>query len=262
MKIYLDLVMLINYVFDFVLLCSVNYILRRNSSVFKIILSSLVGTLTLLILFMKMSNFTLLLYKFLVSIIMVIMAFGFKDIKYTSKNILYFYLVSMLLGGSIYFLNSQFNYSSNGFSFTSRSLYNSYAVIIVLGLFIFFKYIKAFKSLKNHYSNYYKCKIYFNSNFLEVNAFLDTGNKLEDPYTKKSIVLIHDDRMLKEAKINPIYVPYSSLNNHGLLTCYKATKIEIGGKTFDKFLVGVSNENFFLDGIDCIINNKIMEGLK
>ena len=36
----------------------------------------------------------------------------------------------------------------------------------------------------------------------------------------------------------------------------------IDGKECDDFLVGVSEENFFMDGIECIINSKIMEGLK
>ncbi len=262
MKIYLDLVMLINCIFDLILLSSVNYILRRNTSVIRLITSSLIGTLTLLILFINMTNFELLIYKFVVSIIMIIVAFGFKDIKYTSKNVLYFYLVSMLMGGGIYFLNSQFNYSSNGLIFTSKSLYNTYGVILILGIFLYLKYLKSLQVLKTNYSNYYKCKIYFNNSALEVNAFLDTGNKLKDPYTDKSIILIHENIMLKNFKKNPIYVPYNSLNNHGLLECYKATKIEIDGKTFDKFLVGISTENFFIDGINCIINSKIMEGLK
>lgn len=263
MKIYLDLVMIINFVFDFVLLSSVNYILRRNTKVLRLLFSSLIGSLTLFILFIKMNNFILLLYKFFVSVVMLFVAFGYKDIKYMMKNILYFYLVSMLMGGGIYFLNSQFNYSSDGFKFTSKGLYNSYGVMLILGMFLFFKYMKSLKGLKTDYSNYYKCKIYFDEeNKLELNAFLDTGNKLEDPYSKRSIVLIHEDRMVKSKDIKPIYVPYNSLNNHGLLTCYKAERIEIMGKSFANFLVGVSEENFFIDGIDCIINSKVMEGLR
>ena len=97
---------------------------------------------------------------------------------------------------------------------------------------------------------------------MEVNAFLDTGNKLIDPYSNKSIVLLQDEFFKEIDDLKPLYVPYSSLNNHGLLTCYKALKIEIDGKCYDKFLVGVSNENFFIDGINCIINSQIMEGLR
>ena len=36
----------------------------------------------------------------------------------------------------------------------------------------------------------------------------------------------------------------------------------IVNKIYDKFLLGISNEKFYIDGIDCIINNSVMEGLK
>lgn len=263
MKVYIDLVMIVNFIFDFILLISVNYILRRNVKVIRLILSSLVGTITLLILFIHMSNIMLLSFKFLVSVVMVMVAFGIKDIKYILKNILYFYLVSMLLGGGIEFLNNQFSYSNEGLVFTNNGLGISYGIILIVGLFMYFKYVRAFKDLKNHYSNYYKCIIYFSDeNLVEVNAFLDTGNKLVDPYSNKSIILLHEDMLDRKDELKPLYVPYSSLNNHGLLTCYQALKIEIDGKSYDKFLVGVSHENFFIDGINCIINNQVMEGLR
>ncbi len=263
MKVYIDLVMIVNFIFDFILLCSVNYILRRNVKFIRLILGSFIGSITLLILFIKMNNFILFIFKFITSIIMIIVSFGFKDIKYCGKNILYFYLVSMLMGGGIEFLNNQFSYSNEGLVFTNKGLGISYGIVLIIGFFMYLKYVKSFKDLKNHYSNYYKCKIYFNDrDLVEVNAFLDTGNKLIDPYSNKSIVLLQDEFFKEIDDLKPLYVPYSSLNNHGLLTCYKALKIEIDGKCYDKFLVGVSNENFFIDGINCIINSQIMEGLR
>ena len=62
--------------------------------------------------------------------------------------------------------------------------------------------------------------------------------------------------------LNPIYVPYNSLNNHGLLECFKANKIVIDGKECSGFLVGISEEKMFIDGIDCILNTSLMEELK
>lgn len=242
---------------------SVNYILRRNIKMIRLTMGSLLGSITLLILFVDYNNVSMLIFKFVISIIMNIVTFGYKDSKYTFKNILYFYLVSMLLGGAIQFLDNQFSYSNDGLVFTDNGLQISYGIIIVLSFVIYFKYMKSFKDLKNNYSNYYLCKIFFdNEQSIEVSAFLDTGNKLKDPYSNKSIVLI-DKEKVGDVKIdNPLYVPYNSLNNHGLLTCYKGFRIEIDGKSFDSFLVGISDEHFYMDGIDCIINNKIMEGLR
>ncbi len=194
---------------------------------------------------------------------MILICFGYRDSKYYFKNITYFYLVSMLLGGAIQFLDNQFSYSNKGLIFTDNGLGISYSIVLIIGIFLYFKYIKSFKYLKNNYSYYYKCKIFIDdNNSIVVNAFLDTGNKLNVPYLGKSIVLVDKDMLNNINVSNPIYVPYNSLNNHGLLECYKCLKLEIDGKCSSKFLLGVSEEKFFMDGIDCIINNSVMEGLR
>lgn len=262
MKIYIDLVIFINFIFDFILLTSVNYILKRNIKLIKLIIGSLIGSITLIIMFISIPNILLLIFKFIISIIMLTITFGYKNIHYTLKNITYFYLVSMLLGGGIYFLNNQFSYSNNGLVFTYKGLGLSYIIILIISIFIFFKYLHSITLLKTNYNNYYKCKIYLkDNNLIEVNAFLDTGNHLIDPYTKKSIIII-DENLYDFSKYNPILVPYHTLNNEGLLTCYQGDYLEIEGRCCHSFLIGISNNNLLSDGINCIINNKIMEELK
>ena len=52
------------------------------------------------------------------------------------------------------------------------------------------------------------------SGYLDVNAFLDTGNKLYVPYLGKSIVLV-DKELIKDIKMKGvIYVPYNSLETY------------------------------------------------
>ena len=263
MKIYLDLVLLLNFLFDLILLISVNYILRRNVKLLRILLGSLVGEISLLLLFIEMNDTIFFLFKFIISLVMIYVCFGYRDCKYYFKNVTYFYLVSMLLGGAIQFLDNQFSYSNNGLVFTDNGLGISYVIVLVVGVFLYFKYIKSFKEFSNNYGYYYRCKIYIDdSNVVEVNAFLDTGNKLYIPYLGKVIVLVDRDKIKNIGLDKPIYVPFNSLNNNGLLECYKCKCLEIGGRYYDRFLLGISNEKFYMDGIDCIINNSVMEGLK
>lgn len=263
MKVYVDLVFILNFLIDFILLLSVNYILRRNIKWWRLVIGSLLGSITLFIMFIRMNNIIFILFKLFTSFFIIIVSFGFKDIKYTFKNVLYFYLVSMLLGGGIEFLDNQFKYTNYGLVFVDNGLSISYGIVFTIGLFIFFKYMKCFKELKNNYSNYFKCKVFFdNEQSIILNAFLDTGNKLKDPYTNKSIILVDKNKISDIRVRSPVYVPFNSLNTHGLLTCYKGFKIEINGMQYDKFLIGVSDEHFYMDGIECILNSTIMEGLK
>ena len=67
MTIYLDLVFLLNLFFDFLLLLTVNNTLRRNASLKRIFLGSLIGSLTILLLFLPMPNTFLFLFKILLN---------------------------------------------------------------------------------------------------------------------------------------------------------------------------------------------------
>ena len=55
-------------------------------------------------------------------------------------------------------------------------------------------------------------------------------------------------------------MPYDTLNNHGFLKCLVPDKIFIQGVGYKKnFLVGISNEKIKMDGIDCILHDKLIE---
>ena len=86
MKIYLDLIWLINFLFDLILLFSVGIILRRNTSLKKIVLGALAGSLTIFVLFIEISSFTLFIIKIIISILMVLITFGYRDIRYIGRN--------------------------------------------------------------------------------------------------------------------------------------------------------------------------------
>ena len=96
---------------------------------------------------------------------------------------------------------------------------------------------------------------------MTLNAFLDTGNKLKDPVTNKAIILVEKEHLKKVNIRSPIYVPYNSLNNHGLLKCISPKEVEINGVSSKKYLIGISEKKFHIDGINCILNSKCLEDL-
>ena len=166
------------------------------------------------------------------------------------------------MGGVVYFFDSQFMWGESGLLSVENGLFK-YLIIVIISILCIYFYLFKFKDIKNNYSSYYNCFIYLdNDNYLKLSGFLDTGNKLKDPYSNKNIVLINRNVLGKFKVCNPVYVPYNSLNNHGLLECIKVNKIVIDGKESDDFLLGISEEKMFIDGIDCILNTSLMEGLR
>ena len=63
MKIYLDYVFFINFIFDFILLFTTKVLLKRNVKIKRIILGSFIGTFSIFILFISMPSFIFFLSK-------------------------------------------------------------------------------------------------------------------------------------------------------------------------------------------------------
>lgn len=261
MKVYLDLIFITNFLFDFIILLAVSFILKRNTKLYKILLGSLFGSITLLILFVRMNNIELFIFKFIISIFMTLITFNYRDLRYTLKNIYYLYLISIILGGFLYFINIQISTSNKGLLFVTSDISLNVFISIVLSIIMLWSYIKQMKELKTNNNKYYKiCIEFLDKTKCYMNAFLDTGNKLIDPYKKRSIILVNDNLINEKLKEKIVLVPYYTTSGEGLLKCIKISKIYIDGVLCKKrCLIGLTN-NIKLDGVDCILNEKMLEG--
>ena len=128
MTVYVDLVFFLNLFFDFLLLLTVNNTLKRNTSLKRIFLGALVGSITIFTLFLSISSILLFLFKIVLSILMCTISFGIKDKKYVIQNLSYFYMTSTVLGGFLYFLNLTFAESHYGliFSYFTRKRWSTF----------------------------------------------------------------------------------------------------------------------------------------
>ena len=263
MIVYIDLVFLINFILDLLLLLTINIALKRYSKIKRLILGALFGSISLLYLFIPLNQVLLFIFKIVMSIIMCIIAFGYKNFKYTIYNIIYLYMTSIILGGFLYYLKIEFSYSNKGFVFYYEGLAINYIFLLIISpliLYVFIKSIRALKEIKNYY---YKVKIVFSNNYeITLSGFLDTGNKLIDPVTNKPIILINKKKTKGKVPIrSPMYIPFNSLNHHGLLECIKPKYLEINNKELKNYLIGLSDTSFKLNGIECLLNYRILEDL-
>ena len=185
---------------------------------------------------------------------MCIISFGLKDSKYFIQNLGYLYMTSTVLGGFLYFLNLTFAESHYGLVFSYESISVNYLFLVIFSPVMLYIYVKQRKSVVC-YGQYYRAVIHFlNGGSIEVNSYLDTGNKLIDPVTKKKIVIVNEKKIPKNVRKQIIYVPYNTLNYHGLMKCFKIDSLEINGKMSKNYLVGISEGELLRDGVDCILN--------
>lgn len=256
MKVYIDVILFINIFFDFLLLLSVSLILRRNAKLYRIILGSLIGGLSILFLFLNISKVTLFFLKLIIAILMILITFSYKDLRYTLKNLVFLYISSIVLGGALYFINIEFSYKNNGIVFYNNGYSVNIITILITSPILIYLYIKNMKDIKNNYSKYYKTNIYFKSNhFIELTGYMDTGNNLTDPYKKRMIILVSKEKVSKYIKNErKLLVPYNGVSN-GLLSCIRINYVKINDKIFKNVLLGLIDDKIYIDGADIILNN-------
>lgn len=246
MKMYIDLFFIFNVIMDYIIIMSTSILLKRRTSYIRMILSSLLGGISSLVLFTSLNKIVIEIVSI---VIMVLISFGYKDIRYLIKNILYMYILSTLLGGIIYLFNIK----------VSNSMFLTYLIIIVISIEVMILYIKENKKMRSIYNNYYKVDIYFKDREkLSLIGFIDTGNNLYDPYKKRPVIIV-PNKYIKEDKY--ILVPYHTINGNGLLKCIKPDIIFIDGIGYKgNILIGFSDSFNFGDGVDVILHKDIMKG--
>ena len=257
MKIYLDLVMILNFFIDFILLITVSLILKRNAKITRIILGAFVGGLSILFLFFDINSIVLFLFKLIISVLMILITFGFKTTKYTLVNLLYLYMSSIILGGFLYLLNLEFSYKHIGIIFFNNGLSINFVFLIIFSPLILYIYIKQTKNLRYNYSNYYNVEIMNNNKTYNYIAYMDSGNVLVDKLTNKKVILIDKRKLLFNIKEFRL-IPYMGVNGSNMIKVVKIDKLLFNNKVYSDVLLGIMDK-ISLDGVDIILNRKLFE---
>ncbi len=253
MTIYVDVVLLLNFIIDLLLLFSVDILLKRFAKKRRIVVGALVGSLSTLLLFLVKGQTFLIVYKLVTSIVLVIISFGYKSFSYFKDNLFWLYVVSIILGGSIYLINDDVTFKNNALVFSTKAFIINFVILFGFGFFIVYKYIKLMKNYKLDYHNYMSVDIYFNNDVISDVGFLDTGNNLKDPVCGKPIILV--DKSMFNGDVFGYLVPFKGLNSSGLLKVFKPDKVYVDKKRVNAS-IGVGSVSY--KGIKIILNKEAL----
>ena len=247
MTIYLDLLFTLNFIYDFLILMTVSITLKRNINMRRIILGALFGAISTFIILLKINKYILLIIKVLSGLLMILITYSYKNIKYTLENILYLYMCSVILAGFLYFLKIEFNNMS-------------YLISLGIAPIILYMYIKEQRMLRKRVNYYRKVIINFKNNkSVTLNGFIDSGNNMKDPVTKKYIILVNKKELKGIYNIrSPMYVPVHTVNKTSLLMCVSIKNLVIDGVIYNNYLLGVS-DTFISNSYECLLNNHLLE---
>ncbi|MFC7372087.1 sigma-E processing peptidase SpoIIGA [Fictibacillus iocasae] len=293
MTLYLDVIWFMNFCIDFLLIWLTGWLLKRSFKWGKIFLSSAVASsYVFIILFPELSFLYHPFVKFLFSVLILFMSFGFKKPSFLLKNVAMFYFVSFITGGGIfaahYFMQSQ-SAIVQGMMVTSSG--NGMGdpiswVFVAFGFpaLIFFSRKRAddVKVQRISYEQMTETTIWFNGEAILTKALIDSGNKLYDPVSRLPVLILDlnvhaghfpenirqlaaDYTKFGESEISPDWesklrlVPFRSVGHQQFLLCVKPDRIQIrhSGREWvtGKALVGLSMTNLSADGqFDCILH--------
>lgn len=194
MTIYIDVVLIENLIMNYIILFTTGLVMKIKTKHIRLILASLLGAIYSVVAYAGiLKAYSSIILKFILSIIIVFIAYNPQNVKKLCKTLLLFYLTSFVFGGAafalIYIVKPQNIIMKNGLFLGTYPLKT-----VMLGAIIaFIVIITAFSVVKNKISKkalFCEIEIKINERIVKTKAMIDTGNMLKEPITNTPVVVV------------------------------------------------------------------------
>lgn len=193
MSIYGDVVLVINFIMNSVILVLTAYAAGISYNWKRILLTAAIGGVyTLIGIFPAMAVLYSIPGKLLASALMIVLAFGYRSLRVTLTLIGIFFIVSFILGGALlgwlYFIQTEapFYRVSNVLTLSWGNLVIGSVIAIILIRLV----IKKILARMYRKTTYYQTIIEYAGHCQEVIGMLDTGNGLYSLLGHKPVILL------------------------------------------------------------------------
>ncbi len=197
LEIYVDVIFVINFIMDILLLLIVRKILKYKNSVFRLLSGAAIGALGACILAVLQGLNGLIQFLAAYVVIcfaMIIVSFQFRNLAATFKAVFILYITTFFLGGV---LNSLYYHSMLGYYFTEliqgrlfQNLNMGYFVLAVLVGTIAVKIlIFTVNNIRSGELQTFETELTYGDKSIKIIGLLDTGNDLYDPIYGKPVIV-------------------------------------------------------------------------
>ena len=241
MIIYIDIVIIENIVMNYIILMGVGIIQRTVIKRKRILSASTLGALcTIIIYCFKLTTLINIIFKLLLAIVMIIIAYNPQSTKKMCKNILLFFINTFIIGGCGYgILNMLY---TNSLAYKNGIIYGNYPFVIsivagIIGLVLIELAFRFNKRMINRKDLLVDLVIGINNEELKIRAFIDSGNTLKSTSNNMPVIIVEEDKISKLLKkggdIDKIKISYKSIGKQdGIMYGIKPEYIKI--VDFDK----------------------------
>lgn len=251
MSIYLEDFLLQNIIINFCLIKLVLITTKPNSSFFKILCASIIGSLFSLIICLFISNTIIInLFKLLCSNLMILTAF-----KQTKKqhffNLILLFIYTYALGGIITSFNPTTYYTPFGIIISCKFTLELICSLIIVFTYIFELITKHLK-LKINLNNFiYNLTLKHKNKIIKINAYMDSGNLLN--YNGQPVLILDLNTYLTLTKTNLIDFHLCNTNKITTKTIVGTNELKLF--TIDKIKFKINKKNIELNNQLIAVNN-------
>ncbi|WP_339157390.1 sigma-E processing peptidase SpoIIGA [Paenibacillus sp. FSL W8-0186] len=214
MVVYLDLIFLMNLLIDASLLLMTAWIRRQRVRAWRITASAAVGAAYVLMMFLPELSFLFtFLVKFLFSVVMLWIAFGYASLQNYLRNMGAFYMVNFAAAGGIlgihYLLQNSGEvwsgiwYSASGGLGFSLEVGSIFTIIVFFIVVLWFKaVVSSRRAVERVESCLAEVQVRIDETTVRCMGLVDTGNQLKDPLTRWPVMVMEAslwDQMLPES---------------------------------------------------------------
>ena len=188
--VYLDIVFFENLFMNFCIIYCSSVFNNKKRSIYKMLMASIIGALYYVAILLPQTYFlTYTVFKVVLSIVMVLIAFKYTDIYSFMQDLLIFLIVSSIFGGVMYGLYYFiFNKLTIAYYPINLIIFGTLSIVVLLKLAIY-----RIKCNIEYKKIIYGVEISLNAKTKKIKGFLDTGNCLKDPITNIPILLVNYD---------------------------------------------------------------------
>ncbi|HET7577833.1 MAG TPA: sigma-E processing peptidase SpoIIGA [Bacillales bacterium] len=300
MTLYLDVIWLLNFCIDLLLLQLTAFVLKRNVGKRRLITGALVASVFIFFLFTPFSGVMYNpLVKFAYSVVIVLVVFGYKRFSAFAQVLFMFYFVTFMIGGGMFALHYFMQGSGtilNGIASRATPFGDVFSwAFVLIGfpcMWIFSRQrIYQIKAKKIRYDQVVAVEIEVGDKTIGARGFIDSGNHLHDPITKTPVMILQlaayreyfpellirraeepealfaeEESLPEEWEHRIRLIPFRGVGKgHDFLLAFKPDSVTIKQKdetyVCKKVFVGLNEESLSAeDEFTCIVHPKLLSG--
>lgn len=236
-SIYVDVLVVLNWYIDYFVLLATAKLTHTNVRRKRLVLSGLVGAVSSLIILLPPMHYLVnVLVKFVLSVGLVLIAFGKSSLKVTLKLSLYFCVISFTFAGMVVALNgilhSDVLSTNNSYVYADFSL--TFLVVSTALCYGVLCVVRRLVDTHTGATGEWSLSITYHGKSVTIQGLADTGNSLTDSFSGRPVVVCSKDSL--RGIINPDeptslngfrLIPFATIGNGGLVVSFIPDSVTI-----------------------------------